>query len=406
MKMFGEKKDNRTAKTDNSAVKGGENINNAENGKNKKHKGRGWLIALAVVLLLVGGAYLYWVISTKAPDIDKDNETTEGEAVNVSGENRKEGVFTLLVVGDDQEGYNTDTIMVMRYDSINNTANVVSIPRDTMVNYDDKTARKINAVFHSKNGGIDTLMDAVEGVTGFRPDNYIIVDTNCFVDVIDAMGGVYFDVPQDMDYEDYSDNDKDGVFEYVFEIHVKKGYQLLNGYDALGVFRYRADYAMGDIQRLDVQHGLLMAAAEQFMATKNVFKLYQVASIILDNSKTDLSYRNLQWYAKEFLGMSIKDIAINTMPTTGAFVNDVSYVKIDVDEWIEMLNSTINPIKDDMTKEDCNILVWTNPTAPGPDGQYHIDPNDLAATDGAKVYNDFPWMKDLLQAEKLRYLSD
>lgn len=408
MKVFGRKKDDHTANQDNSAVKSGDNINYTEDGNNKehnkKHKGRGWLIAGIVIVAIIGCAFAYWFLTTRAPEVD--NNLRGGEVELPSSEYHEDGMYTLLVVGDDQEGFNTDTIMVMRFDSNNNTANVVSIPRDTMINNDDKLARKINAVYHSDNGGIDSLMNTVENITGFHPDNYIVVDTNCFVDVINAMGGVYYDVPQDMDYDDYSDHDKDGEFEYVFNIHVKKGYQLLNGDDALGVFRFRDGYAMGDIDRLNVQHDLLMKAAEQFMASSNLIKLWQVASIILDNSTTDLTYGYLQWYAQQFLGMSIDDISISTMPATGVMVNDVAYVSINVDEWMELLNSKINPLKGDITEEDCPILYWTNPTTPGSDGQYHIDPNDIAATDGSKVYNDFPFSKDLVQAEENRYAKD
>lgn len=392
MKLFGSKKNkmDNESPTDN----GRDNINNKENVNNKpeekkKHKGRGWLIAGIVIVAIVLGGFAYWKITTRAPEISTP-KVPEGQAVDVSGMDRREGVYSLLVLGDDQVGSNTDTIMVMQYDSINKTANVISIPRDTMVNV--KTdAKKINSVYHNqKDGGMDALMDAIESIAGFRPDNYILIDTNCFVDVIDAMGGVYFDVPQDMEFRDTSDLDDDGVYEYDFTINVKKGYQLLNGYDALGVFRFRDGYAMGDIQRLGVQHELLMAAAEQFMSTKNLFKLYQVADIVLDNSETDLSYGNLQWYAQQFISMSMDNIKMQTIPTTGTNLQRVSYVTVNVDEWIEMLNQTINPYTHEITKKDCSIMYWTvTPTLK--DNQYYSEPTDFATTDGTKAYTNFIW---------------
>lgn len=383
MKLFGDKRSN--GHKESSSVNNGNNINSNKNGKNKKkHKAKPWFIALAVIAALFLSAIAYWVITTKAPEIATPN-IPEGEIVNVSSKGRRAGVYTLLVVGNDQEGYNTDTIMVLSYDSNNKTASAASIPRDTMVNVESES-KKINAVYQY--GGMENLLDAVEGIVGFRPDNYIMVDTGCFIDVIDAMGGLYFDVPQDMEYEDFSDHDKDGIFEYVFQINVEKGYQLLNGYDALGVYRYREGYAMGDIQRLEVQHNLIMAAAEQFMSTRNIFKLYQVASILSDNAETDLSYGNLQWYAQQFLGLSMENISVSSMPTTGAYVNITSYVLINVDEWIEMLNSKINPMNEEIDREDCSILYWTNPSAPI-DGQFRVEPRDLATTDGSKVYTNF-----------------
>lgn len=397
MKLFGGKKKSPGVDRDSSAASRGDNINKAKNGNNKrkekkKRKGKGWLIALIVVVAIVLGAFAYWEISTRAPKISAP-KVPGGEAVDVSGGDRQEGVYTLLVVGNDQEGLNTDTLMLMKYDSINKTANVISIPRDTMVNV-KSDAKKINAIYHNNEyGGIDALMDVVQDIAGFRPDNYILVDTGCFIDVIDAMGGVYFNVPLDMDYDDYADTDKDGTIDYVFTIHVKEGYQLLNGYDALGVFRYRHTYAMGDIQRLGVQHDLLMAAAEQFMSTRNLFKLYQVASIIMDNATTDLNYGNLQWYAQQFLGMSMDNISFSTIPTTGTNVRKISYVTINVDEWIDMINSTINPLTKDITKKDCSIVYWTvTPTLKG--NQYYSEVGDFATTDGKKVDQNFLWGQD------------
>ena len=107
--------------------------------------------------------------------------------------------------------------------------------------------------------GIDALMKYVGDITGFMPDNYVLIDTNVFVKAIDALGGVYFDVPVDMNYDDFSDFNNDGTVDYEFHIHVQKGYQLLNGENALGVFRFRQNnngtgYAMGDIERLEAQH--------------------------------------------------------------------------------------------------------------------------------------------------------
>lgn len=383
MKLFGGVRN----KAEGYSTAKGDNIHYNKNGKNKKkNKTKPFFITLFVIALILFSSYMYWELTTKAPEISA-TEIPEGEAVNVGSKDRIAGVYTLLVVGNDQEGYNTDTIMVMRYDSNKKTSDVISIPRDTMVNVKGNS-KKINAVFHSIDGGIEKLLDVVEGIVGFRPDNHIVVDTACFIDVIDAMGGVYFNVPQDMDYEDISDKDGDGVYEYVFRINVKKGYQLLNGYDALGVYRYREGYAMGDIQRLEVQHDLIMSAAEQFMSGKNLFKLYQVASIISDNATSDLTYGNLQWYAQQFLGLSMENISISSMPNYGAYVNTTSYVLIDVDEWTEILNSKINPMYEAIDSEDCSILYWTKPSEPI-DNQFQIDPQDLATTDGSVVYTNF-----------------
>ena len=113
----------------------------------------------------------------------------------------------------------------------------VSIPRDTLVNI-SWNIRKINAVYwgtvNSGGVGIDGLRQQVKNLLGFDVDCYAVIDLNVFIDTVDALGGIYFDVPCDMDYEDSSQN---------LYIHVKAGYQLLDGETAMGVVRFRSGYA-------------------------------------------------------------------------------------------------------------------------------------------------------------------
>ena len=85
--------------------------------------------------------------------------------------------------------------------------------------------------------------------------------------IVDAMGGVWFDVPRNMNYDDpYQD----------LHIHQEKGYRLLTGDDAMQVLRYRHDndmrygYPDGDLGRIKTQQGLLKAMIEQLMSLKNI----------------------------------------------------------------------------------------------------------------------------------------
>lgn len=359
----------------------------------KKKKGKGWLVALLVILLLAAVAFAYYKITTKPP------KTTPPD---VAGNTGQEGssyeevrYYTLMVVGDDQEGGNTDTIMVIRLDTVEMKANVVSIPRDTMVN-STLGNKKINAVYHNL-GGVESLLDYVEQVAGFRPNNYVVVDTDVFVKVVDAMGGVDFYVPFDMDYDDWSDHDDDGVYEYEFHIHVKEGQQTLNGYDALGVFRWRQNtggkghtYANPDIDRISMQHNLLMAIVEKAMSTRNIITLMNIATSVLDNCETDLDMGNIQWYGEKLLKMSMEDISFHTMPVTGTNVMSNalnSYVTIDPDKWIDMVNSTLNPYERPITKEQCTILYPSKVELVN--GQYYAEIEDIVSTDGTPVDQNF-----------------
>ncbi len=349
-----------------------------------KRRGRGFLIALLVLLTLVACVFAYWKLTTKPPD-QLEPETAE-EPSNV------ERYYTLMVVGDDQEGGNTDTIMVMRFDTQEMTANVVSIPRDTAINTTTEN-KKINAVYHNTEGGVQSLLDQVERIAGFRPNNFIVVDMGVFIEVVDALGGVDFDVPLDMDYDDWSDHDLDGLFEYEFHIHLKAGPQTLSGYDALGVFRFRQNndgtgYAMGDIQRLSVQHDLLMAIAAKAMNTKNVITLGNIATSVLDKCETDLSIGNIQWYIQEFMKMSLENISFHTAPTTGCEVFGTAYVTLNTDEWIELINAALSPYDVETRAEDCAILSLDGGTIDYR-GYLVAEPKDFYCTNGEEVYTNF-----------------
>ncbi|MEG2814813.1 MAG: LCP family protein [Oscillospiraceae bacterium] len=391
MKLFGgsghnsQNKKNRGTPPKNRGEVERTNINNEE----PKKKGKAVkviLIILAVLVLIAGGVFAYWKISTRPPETPPSTES----AVPIKATQQ---YYSLLVVGDDQEGGNTDTIMLVRFDTVNMKVNVLSIPRDTLVN-SSLGNKKINAVYHNLDG-ITSLMDAVEDIAGFRPNNYVVVDTNVFVKVVDAMGGVEFDVPFDMDYDDYADKDKDGICEYVFTIHLKEGQQKLSGYDALGVFRWRQNnngsghvYSNPDIERINTQHNLLMAIAGKAMSTKNVVTLTNIASAVLDKCVTDLTIGNIQWYIEQFLQMSMENIEFFTMPTTGAWINKVAYVTINTDEWMDMVNANFNPYETEIKKENCSILYLAKPKELV-NGQLYINSDDLDITDGSEINTNF-----------------
>lgn len=349
-------------------------------------------IIVLILALLVIAAYFYWSITTAPPDVSAPGNTAadpDASPVITSTETRDIGrYYTVLVVGVDQEKLNTDTIMLVRYDAVNSQVNVVSIPRDTLINTKEPV-KKINAamMYADQDGGngIDGLMNEVKKITGFMPDSYVCIDTDVFVKAIDELGGVYFDVPIDMNYDDVSDFDQNGTVDYEFHIHVQKGYQLLTGENALGVFRYRSGYTNGDWDRIDTQHELIKAVAQQALQLKNVTKLFNIASMLSSNSDTNLTVGNMQWYAEKFMTMSMDDISISTMPTSGAWVNGLAYVTINVDDWLGIVNAQLNPMKYEIKPENCTIMRQKAPET------YNsgLTPSNYYTTDGSEVYTNF-----------------
>lgn len=345
-----------------------------------KKKKSGWKVfgtVMLVLAILIGCAYAYWTLTTKAPKKAESPSAAspaaaaenEDESEKVNGSNDR--YYTILIVGKDVAGLNTDTMMLCRYDSVDHKLNVCSLPRDTLVNISAST-KKLNNVYAANNADIDALLDGVKDITGFRPDNYVLIDTDVFVKMIDALGGVDFDVPVEMFYDDPGQH---------LHIALNKGYQHLDGEQTMGCFRFRHTYANGDLQRIDVQHDLIKACASQWLQLGNWSKLLPAAKIVLDNAKTDLTYGNMQWYAKEFFKMSSDDISFMTIPSSGAMIRNLSYVTIKVDDWITMVNTYLNPTETPITKEDCNILQQLHQES----GKYTVTQGNYVSTNGSGV---------------------
>lgn len=366
-------------------------INEATPKKKKKSGLRRAMVALAVIVVAVISviiAYSMWeappdvigpsptpdqsISATPTPGIDEPVESEDpiDEFDGALVTDRDDGVYTFLVVGRDHESNSTDTIIVGKFDTKAGTIDMVNIPRDTLVNISwSSTPKRINAVYpgytNSYNAGktnitgIEALRTHVKNILGFDVDFYAVVNLKVVEDVIDEIGGVYFDVPVDMHYDDYGQS---------FHVHVDKGYQHLNGYETLGVFRFRyggyhdgvltEGYPGGDVQRIQVQQDLLKAIAKQLLSLGNIPNLGNVINLCLANVETTLDSGNMAFFARQFLTKCSGDsINFHDMPTSGFnFINGVSYVSIDADAWVELVNEKLNPYSEDVTLANVNIL--------------------------------------------------
>ncbi|MGM9521628.1 MAG: LCP family protein [Oscillospiraceae bacterium] len=363
MKLFGSNKRSKhlsgssgreTAGKENTRV----NTNKKSPGKGKKKKNkllRVIIIVLAVIIALVIAALAYWFTAVKPPDVVQNKrQPHDGSGNLINSDNPEEPVvdnrtgekYTFLAVGMDDGNGNTDTIMVATFDTSDYTLNVVSIPRDTLVNV-SWSVKKANTLYAY--GGVDGLKAGIADIIGYDVDFYAIIDLNAFIELVDAIGGIYFDVPQNMNYSDPAQD---------LYINISKGPQTLSGEDAMKVWRFRATYAQGDIKRIEVQHDLLMAAAKQILDNVDSVPITTLADIFINDVKTDLTYGNIIWFAKELLKMDLENINIMTIPENYADeVNGISYPTIYVDEWLEMLNTYLNPFDDPIVETDLSILT-------------------------------------------------
>ena len=258
----------------------------------------------------------------------------------------KDNFYTFLVTGIDNEGYHTDTIMVVSLDTAAKKVNVVSVPRDTQVDV-DRDHKKINAAYAY--GGTKELKRELESILGFVPHYYIRVDLEAFTKLVDAVGGVEFDVPQDMDYDDPSQD---------LYIHLIKGRQLLDGDQALQLVRFRG-YFNADLGRMQTQQEFLKALAKEVLTPASILKINTFVDIFQQNVKTDISLRDLQWFAQQSIKLNpATDITMQTLPYSddGGSYLGVFYLFLSPEEVVSMVNKTINPYTTDITLEDVNII--------------------------------------------------
>ena len=293
---------------------------------------------------------------TDSPEPTESPEPSDEPVVPV----RKEGFYTFALIGMDQQYGNTDTILIGSYDDVNKTLDFVSIPRDTMVNV-PWDVKKVNTIYsYSVRYGLAD--DKIEGFkagmrdfTGFTIDNVILVNMRGFVNLVDTIGGVYFDVPVSMNYDDPIQD---------LHIHVSKGYQYLNGTQAVGVMRFRNNNdgsGYFDTGRIETQQKFLKAIAKQCISTISISKINDYAKIFKESVTTDLTVGNLVWYGEKLLALDPENIRFHTLPSeVNDTVKGLSYGTVYVDDWIDMINAYLNPYNVDITVENVNLLSRPN----------------------------------------------
>ena len=261
---------------------------------------------------------------------------------------RKPYCYTFLLVATDQVSGNTDTIMVLTYDTVNQTVGLVSIPRDTLVN---AGSLRINSLYYK---GIEELENCVSDLLGIPIDYHVIIDIEGFVELVDLLGGVEFDIPVHMSY-DAPDQD--------LHIHFEPGLQHLTGEEALLVCRLRKNsdgtipYPDSDIGRTRTQQQLLAAIAKKALA--NPQNLPSYVEIIADTVDTNLSFREMLWFVEPALGFDLENgLSTATLPGNG----EVSYKGLDwlyqlyPEEVLDIVNTMLNPYTEPLEVDELNIF--------------------------------------------------
>ncbi len=242
--------------------------------------------------------------------------------------------FNVLILGGDKVSENTDTILLVNFDPSDSQASILSIPRDTRVKINGKT-RKVNFAYH--NGGADLAISTVQNLLNVNIKYYVYINTSSFRSIIDTLGGVDFNVPVKMDYDDPTQN---------LHIHLNKGMQHLNGAQAEQYMRFRQPnhgsgkeiykyYDGSDINRISAQQAFIKEFINQKLNVYYLPRLNSVIDIIFKNIKTNFTLSEILNLSNYIGKLQPEEINWFTLPCK-AVETDLFYYVINSKEASEI----------------------------------------------------------------------
>jgi len=269
----------------------------------------------ALTLLAAAGALCLLLLvscsrpgaTVESPPSTKNTDFSSGaQALPPDGARRTNR--SVLVLGRTLDIF-TDAIMLAEFDGDAPALRITSIPRDTPVKYKARTV-PLGYVYDAAGGGaagLDAVKERAAALTGVAADDTILLDTQALAALVDAMGGVTFDVPMDMDYEDQTQG---------LSIHLSRGRQLLNGEQAAGLVRFR-DRNHGELGRIAVQQAFLRALLKELLEDMDKSRLTELISVFHKNVTTSLDIGDCIALARVAVEhkLGLQDVTFDTILT-------------------------------------------------------------------------------------------
>jgi LCP family protein required for cell wall assembly len=274
-------------------------------------------IAFLILLVLLGGGW-FWMDSSLnrvAAIADYPGRPAAAAGTNwlIVGSDSREGLTAeekaKLATGD-TAGKRTDTIMVAHIPDNATPPTLLSLPRDSNVEIPGHGVSKINAAFSL--GGAPLLVQTVEMATGLRIEHYAEISFGGFAGIVDAVGGVDMDIPEQMH------DTKTGAT-------IEAGRQTLDGTQALAFVRMRYSSATprSDLDRVVNQRKFIGALASKIASAGTLLNPFDVFPLIgeVTNALTvgeDDHLHNLVGLGFAMGGISDGSTVTTTVPVTNA----------------------------------------------------------------------------------------
>lgn len=303
--------------------------------KTKKRGISGFIIFVLTIILcdaIVSG-YFAPIIKNK---IDKLGGGASGIVAFLIGHDEEKlkslKPINILLIGESGvDAYKlADTIMICSYqpnaDNLKESkASILSIPRDTYVgSYQNyvSASYKINTRYHSGEK-MDTLINDIKTITGIEIDYYIRINTDALIKLVDLIGGVQFDVPMDMKYDDPTQN---------LHINLQKGPQLITGKKAEQLLRFRHsnngqtysyEYGQEDFGRMRTQREFIQATLQQTLKPENIDKINNLVEIGYDNIVTNIDLDKILDYVPYILDFQTENLKMDVLPGESKAIDGV-----------------------------------------------------------------------------------
>lgn len=316
------------------------------------------LLALGLLVCALGAASAYYLFS---------DPFSKAKAVNGQMADRKINIAIMGVDKRDGDVGRSDTLMVMTVDLKNQSASLLSVPRDTRIKIPGHGYDKINHAYAE--GGHRLTEQTLADFLGVSIDYYVLIDFGSFKKIIDSVGGVDIDVEKRMHYEDPYDN---------LVIDLQPGKQHLDSNTAIQYVRYRDEE--GDIGRVNRQQKFIQAMLKQVTSPMTLPKIPSILSDISSAVQTDLSMRDMMSLAKLLSSIKEKGLAAHMVEGTPAYIRDISYWLPDVvkvrqymasvmgiamnTQYLAQAQSTANEYRQTVPKEMKIVELPKKPDAP------------------------------------------
>lgn len=258
------------------------------------------------------------------------------------------GLVNILLLGVDEGGLRSDTIMLVSLNGRTGKVNILSVPRDTRVLI-GKHYQKVNAAIgigaqEVAKGNLkepeELSVQKVKLLTGLPIHYFMSVNFDGFKDIIDALDGVDFEIPFDMKYDDPAQN---------LHIDLKQGFQHLDGQAAHDFVRFRKGnpgykgYATGDLGRIQAQQEFIKALVEQKLKPQYLLKVNELFEVIRENVRTNYSAKDLLKHIGTIKKITSDDITMYQLPGTTKTIDGLSYVVCDEAAMAELAETVFSP---------------------------------------------------------------